>query len=76
MKVAKYHYSFSFKRGNYFNTSRTLEDMYPKLFCGSGTCLFDGDYDVSFICTPAQARNIRRYINRNLPKAKMYRSEA
>lgn len=72
-KPHKHHYEFSFRKGNYRDVSDTLSNMYPKLFMGSGIFLLDGSYDVGFTCTAAQARNISRYIARNLPKAKMVR---
>jgi len=74
-KPRKYHYEFSFRKGNYQDVAGVLSDMYPKLFSGSGIFLLNGSYDVGFICTAAQARNISRYIARNLPKAKMVRTE-
>jgi hypothetical protein len=64
----KYHYVFHFKRGAYFSVSRDLDMRYPKLFCGSGCSLHDSSFDVSFICTPDQYRNVVRYARRALPK--------
>jgi len=69
MKTKKNYYSFLFKSGDYFRTSRMLEDKYPTLFWGCG-CGKNG-YDVGFHCTAAQVRQISNYISRNLPKAKM-----
>jgi hypothetical protein len=74
-KPRKYHYGFYFRKGNYRDVADTLSDMYPKLFAGSGIFLLNGSYDVGFVCTAVQARNISRYIARNLPKAKMVRTE-
>jgi hypothetical protein len=74
-KPRKYHYEFSFRNGFYQDVAATLSEAYPKLYEGSGVCLIDGSYDIGFICTAAQARNISRYIANNLPKAEMMRTE-
>lgn len=70
-----YQYGFHFRRGNYFSVSRDLEMRYPKFFCGSGFSLQNSSFDISFICTPEQYRNIVRYARRALPKFTVERTE-
>lgn len=70
-----YQYGFHFRRGNYFYVSRDLEMRYPKFFCGSGFSLQNSSFDISFICTPEQYRNIVRYARRALPKFTVERTE-
>jgi len=73
-KTEKNYYSFIFKSGDYFHTSRMLEDRYPTLFDGCGFRRRGNDYDIGFYCTEAQAREIAKYISRsNLPKAKIHK---
>lgn len=65
-KPKKYHYTFTYKKGNYFQVSRGLEKRYAKYLAGSGTMLDFSQFDVSFICTAKQYKNIvacarRRY---------------
>lgn len=74
-KARKYHYSFYFKRGDYFEVSRGLEKKFPRLFSGSGISLFNGSFDVGFICTAADARKIRRHVASSHPRAVVTRSE-
>ena len=64
-KTKQYDYSFSFKKGNYFEVSHALEDKFPKHFMGSGTSLMDSSFDISFNCSAEQAQKITRYIKRN-----------
>ena len=71
-KSKKYYYSFLFKKGDYMDVSSTLENKFPKDFMGSGTCplngvLWDGAYDVGFLCSAEQAQKITQYIKRNFP---------
>lgn len=47
------------------DVSSTLENKFPKHFTGSGMCLLDGAYDVSFMCSAEQAQKISRYIKQN-----------
>jgi hypothetical protein len=74
-KPRKYHYEFSFRKGFYQDVVATLSEAYPNLYEGSGICLIDGSYDIGFICTAEEARNISRYIERNLPEASVSRTE-
>lgn len=65
-RPTKYHYVFNYKKGNYFQISRGLEKRYSKYFSGSGTMLDYSSFDVSFVCTAKQYKNIvacarRRY---------------
>jgi hypothetical protein len=63
-KPKQYHYGFAFKTGNYFDVSRTLEDEFPELFCGSGTSLVGNGYDVSFICDENEEKKIIAFIKK------------
>jgi hypothetical protein len=60
----KFHYYFVFKTGNYFDVSRKLEDKFPELFCGSGTCLVGKGYDVSFLCDENEEKKIVAFIKK------------
>lgn len=71
----KHHYVFHFKRGRYFSIITDLEMRYPKFFWGSGCSLLNSSFDISFICTPEQCRNIVRYARRALPKFTVDRTE-
>lgn len=75
IKKKKYHYSFHFRRGKYFSVSNDMESRYPRYYYGSGFSLQDSSFDISFVCTPEQYRNIVRYARRALPKFTVQRME-
>jgi len=61
----KYNYWFYFNTGDYITVSHRLEDIFPTLYSGSAMCLNSGRFDVSFFCSPKQAREITKYIASN-----------
>lgn len=63
-KPKQYHYNFEFNSGRYSDVSWTLEDEFPESFAGSGTLLGRNEYDVSFICTPAEVKMVVAFIKK------------
>lgn len=68
----KYHYWFYFNTGDYIEVSHSLLNVFSKWYTGSGTCLINDNFDISFYCLPEQAQKITKYIKSNF-KGKVVR---
>ena len=67
-RPTKYRYKFAYSDGNYYQVTRGLGKRYKKYIANVNDMLDLNRFDVTFVCTPKQYKNIvacarRRYGN-------------